>query len=179
MVMEIRDRSICDRRAEKIVELCEQRSKEKTTKRSNSTPLVCAFQLSNFRSSGSELRQTQHDVRQQRRDEEQRKDGRSVLIIIQPFCAPRPQPQSSVNEDNGGVRDGYQSRKGEHRGGDQTMHVTWLNEVEEGSGDCSDVDREVKPFLRNGYTAILRIQRWEGNIPRTFVRMQSTPSALS
>lgn len=52
-----------------------------------------------------ELRQTQHDVRQQRRDEEEREDGRSILVIIQPFRAPRPQPQPSVNEDNGRVGD--------------------------------------------------------------------------
>jgi len=72
----------------------------------------------------SELDQTQHNVRQQRREESERKDGRSVLVIIPPFRAPRPQLHPSVNKDDGGVCDGEQSRKGEHRGGDQTRFVS-------------------------------------------------------
>lgn len=109
-----------------------------------SLPSLCFLAVQHSR---SELRQTQHDVRQQSRDEDERKDGRSVFVIIPPFRAPRPQPQPSVNEDDGGVRDGEQGRKSEHRGGDQTVRVAWFDEVEEGRGDRSDVDREVEPFL--------------------------------
>ena len=99
----------------------------------------------------SELGQTQDNVRQERRDEGERKGGRSVLVVIPTFRAPRPQPQRPVNEDSGGVRNGKQSRKCEHRSGDQSVRVSWLDEVEEGGSDRSDVDREVKPFLMNGF----------------------------
>lgn len=97
----------------------------------------------------SELGQTQDNVRQQRRDEGERKGGRSVLVVIPTFRAPRPQPHRPMNEDGGRVRDGEQSRKCEHRSGDQSVRIAWLDEVEEGSSNRSDVDREVKPFLRN------------------------------
>lgn len=69
--------------------------------RSKSNSLVCGSWLFNVQSSSSDLGQTQNDVRQQRRDEEERKNGRSILIIIPPFRAPRPQPQPPVDEDDG------------------------------------------------------------------------------
>jgi hypothetical protein len=98
-------------------------------------------------SKGSELGQAQDDVGQQSRDEDERKDGRAVFVVIPPLGAPRPQPQLSVNENDGGVCDGGQSRQCEHRRGNQAVGVTWFDEVKEGCSDRTNVDREVKPFL--------------------------------
>ena len=88
----------------------------------------------------SELRQTHDDVRRQGHNEGERKQGRSVLVVIQPLSAPRPQLQPSVNENDGGVGDGEQSRQSEQRRGDQTVRVAWFDKVEESCSDRSDVD---------------------------------------
>ena len=85
--------------------------------RASSYSFIAQLSHSKFKSSRSELRQAQDNVSQQSRNEDERKDSWSVLVVIPPLGAPRPHPQLSVNENDGRVRDGEQSGQRKHRSG--------------------------------------------------------------
>lgn len=97
----------------------------------------------------NELLHPHPDIRAQSTQEQQRQNGRAVLIIVHAISSPLPDTPRPNDEDDGRVSDSGEGCKSEETSADESDNVFWGNEVEECCGDSSNIDSKVEPFLNS------------------------------
>lgn len=76
-------------------------------------------------------------------------NGWPVWVIVESICVELPEFKCAVDEHTRSISESEKGNRNESSCANKASGIAWLGEVEESSGDSSEQDSEVKPFLIN------------------------------